>query len=114
MPKNSKSYEMLPQRLEKLMKETGSDLKEARRRRKISVRDMAKRVGVSPATVIRLEKGDAAVGLGIFMTVLFILGLDQKLVGIFSLEKDLVGQQLAGEDLPKRIRRKKSLNNLDF
>jgi transcriptional regulator with XRE-family HTH domain len=62
----------------------GERLRLARKRRRLSTVQMAERVGVSRDTFTRVEKGDPAVSLGIYLRVLRVLGLDADL--------DLIGK----------------------
>jgi transcriptional regulator with XRE-family HTH domain len=52
----------------------GENLAIARLRRRESQRAWAKRLGVSVPTLIRLEQGDAGVGVGIYATALWLIG----------------------------------------
>jgi hypothetical protein len=53
--------------------------------------------------LLRLEHGDAGVSLGIFATVLFILGMQDRLADLADAAHDLVGLDLQAETLPQRI-----------
>ncbi len=55
---------------------------------------MAERLYVSPGTVVRLEKGDATVRLGISLTAVWVLGFDRKLADVFDAFKDQLGLRL--------------------
>jgi hypothetical protein len=52
----------------------GENLAIARVRRRESQRDWAKRLGCSVPTLIRMERGDAGVGAGIYATALWLMG----------------------------------------
>jgi transcriptional regulator with XRE-family HTH domain len=52
----------------------GENLAIARLRRRESQRTWAKRLGVSLPTLIRLERGDAGVGVGLYATALWLIG----------------------------------------
>ncbi len=53
-------------------------LKWARRSRKIPIREMAKRLMVSPATVIKMEKGHPGISMGTIFRAVCILGLSRR------------------------------------
>lgn len=55
-------------------------------------------------TITRVERGDAGVALGIYATVLFVLGLADRLGTLADPATDQVGLTLAEEQLPKRVR----------
>lgn len=52
----------------------GENLAIARVRRRESQRDWARRMGVSVPTLIRMERGDPGVGIGIYATALWLIG----------------------------------------
>ena len=64
---------------------------------------MAERARISRPTLLRLERGDAHVSLGIFATVLFILGMHDRLADLVDAAHDRLGLDLQSESLPKRI-----------
>lgn len=64
---------------------------------------MADRARISRPTLGRLERGDANVSLGIFATVLFVLGMQDRLAEVADASHDLIGLDLEAESLPKRI-----------
>ena len=57
----------------------GERLRAARLRRRMSLADLAARVGVARGTLSRLEHGDLATGLGTLARVLAVLGLEEDL-----------------------------------
>jgi transcriptional regulator with XRE-family HTH domain len=64
---------------------------------------MAERARVSRPTLLRLERGDANVSLGIVATVLFILGMHDRLADLADAAHDRLGLDLQSETLPRRI-----------
>ncbi len=67
---------------------------------------LAERAFTSRATLQRVESGDPAVGMGIYAAVLHAMGLLDGLARLADPANDPVGQALANESLPKRIRLK--------
>ncbi len=86
------------------LRKLGSDLRDARRRRRISTHVIAERAGISRTTLAKAEKGDPGVSVGTFATLLFILGLDERLSEVADVRHDTVGLDLSDELLPQRIR----------
>jgi transcriptional regulator with XRE-family HTH domain len=88
------------------LKKLGGDLKDARRRRRIKAELMAERLGVTRATLDRMEKGAASVSMGTYATAIYSLDPDKLkvLVDIFSRENDALGQIISDRELPQRIR----------
>lgn len=62
------------------------------------------RASISEPTLIRIERGNPKVGIGSYATVLFVLGMADRLADLVDLRNDPVGLQLEEENLPKRIR----------
>ena len=65
---------------------------------------MAERALISRTTLSKVEKGDPGVSLGIYATVLFVLGLEGRVADLADVRHDAVGLDLEAEALPKRIR----------
>ena len=74
MPKASRALQSLPPAVAQALARLGENLAIARLRRRESQRAWAKRLGVSLPTLIRLERGDAGVGIGIYATALWLIG----------------------------------------
>ena len=73
-------------------------------RRRIPVATLAERASVSRTTLNKVEKGEPGVSLGIYATVLFVLGMIDRLADIADPRHDSVGLELEEEYLPERIR----------
>jgi transcriptional regulator with XRE-family HTH domain len=86
----------------------GHDLSVARRRRRLPMELVAERALITRKTLGRVEKGDPAVSLGIYATVLFVLGLADLLPDLADPARDTVGLSLEEEHLPKRIVEKRA------
>jgi DNA-binding XRE family transcriptional regulator len=97
----------LPIPVRRALRNLGEDMKNARRRRRISTALMAERANISRTTLVKIEKGDAGVSLGNYATVLFVLGLVNRLSELVDISQDHLGQDLEDENLPKRIHIKK-------
>lgn len=93
----------LPIPVQKALHKFGQDISDARRRRRIPMALMAERAGMTRTTLAKIEKGTPTVSLGGYATVLFVLGLTDRLKGLADITNDLTGQELANEALPKRI-----------
>jgi len=113
MPRHKKAIIHHPIVVQQSLRLLGQHLSIARKKRSITVRDMATRMMVSPTTVIKLEKGDPGVSIGAFATALWILGFPKKLGQILAPETDAVGLLEDSKSLPQRVR-KKNKPSLDF
>jgi hypothetical protein len=65
---------------------------------------MAERAFISRSTLVRVEKGDPGVSMGIYASVLFVLGMADRLGDVMDAARDPVGLSLEEEWLPRRIR----------
>lgn len=88
-----------------LLRKLGHDIRDARRRRRIPTGILAERASVSRTTLAKLEKGNPGVSLGIFATVLFALGMSDRLADLADILHDQTGIALDEENLPLRIRK---------
>lgn len=94
----------LPIPVTRALRKLGHDIKDARRRRRIAMAIVAQRASVSKPTLIRVERGDPSVSIGSYATVLFVMGMADRLADLADAKSDPVGMQLEQEKLPKRIR----------
>ncbi len=66
---------------------------------------MAERASISRTTLNKVEKGEPGVSMGTYATVLFVLGMADRLADLADPKNDSVGMTLEEERLPQRIRR---------
>ena len=102
--RTSRSSVALPIPVRHALRKLGHDLRDARRRRRIPVAIAAQRASISRTTLVKIEKGDPGVALGIYATVLFVMGMVERLADLADPKHDAVGLQLEEEHLPQRIR----------
>lgn len=105
MGRHGQSQGVVPIPVRRALRKLGSDIRDARRRRRIPVAVMAERASISRTTLYKVEKGDPGVSLGSYATVLFVLGLVERLGELADVRHDAVGLELDEERLPQRIRR---------
>jgi transcriptional regulator with XRE-family HTH domain len=84
----------------------GKDLRAARLRRGMAIGDLAVRAGTSTSTIIRMEKGEAGVGIGTLADVMVVFGLNGRLADLVDVRHDDLGLALSNERLPQRGRRR--------
>jgi DNA-binding XRE family transcriptional regulator len=95
---------VLPIPVKRALRKLGHDIRDARRRRRIPVALAAERASISRTTLVKIERGDPGVALGIYATVLFVMGMVERLADVADPRHDSVGLQLEEEHLPQRIR----------
>lgn len=93
----------LPIPVRKALRKLGQDISDARRRRRIPVALMTERADISKNTLLKIEKGEPSVSLGGYASVLFVLGMTERLGDLVDSVHDLTGRRLEDENLPKRI-----------
>ncbi len=92
----------------KSLGQLGADIRDARRHRRLPMAVVADRAFTSRSTLQRIEEGDPSVSMGIYAAVLHALGLLEGLGNLASPAVDSIGQALANDALPKRIRLKRT------
>jgi transcriptional regulator with XRE-family HTH domain len=95
----------LPLPAQRALRKLGGDLRDARLRRRIPAAVLAERASISRTTLVKVERGEPGVSLGIYAAVLFALGLVDRLAELADVRHDPRGLALDEEHLPKRIRR---------
>ena len=102
--RTSRTSVTLPIPVKRALRKLGHDIRDARRRRRIPVAIAAERASISRTTLVKIEKGDPGVALGIYATVLFVMGMVERLADVADPRHDSIGLQLEEEHLPQRIR----------
>jgi len=95
----------LPLAVRRALRKLGADLRDARKRRRIPLELLARRALTSHVTLMKAERGDASVSMGVYANALFALGLVERLAMVADPAFDRVGQALEAERLPHRARR---------
>jgi transcriptional regulator with XRE-family HTH domain len=93
----------LPRAARKALVKLGEDLRIARKKRRISTVSMAERAFISRSTLYKVERGDPTVSIGIYATVLGLLGLVDRLGDVADRRDDTLGLDLDEERLPKNV-----------
>lgn len=105
--------EALPPELADQLKRLGQNIRVARKRRRITLQQLAESALTSKATVIRLEQGEGRVSLAILAQVLWVLGLHKQIGELVEPKNDEYGAMLELSRLPKRVRNPRD-DELDF
>ena len=88
---------VMPRALTKNLEIMGEQIMMARKRRHLSMQDVAERATVTRLTVSKVEKGDPTVSIGIYARVLFALNLENDITLLAS--DDALGRQLQDAEL---------------
>ena len=94
-----------------MMQTLGENIHLARLRRDLTSEQVAERAGISRNTLIKIERGDEGVAIGMFFRVLIVLGLQDDLLLIAR--DDVLGRKLQdiGLTTPRRASKKPPLND---
>lgn len=74
------------------MRELGENFRLARLRRDLSSEQVAERAGISRNTLIKIERGDEGVAIGMYFRVLIVLRLEDDLTNVAK--DDVLGRKL--------------------
>ena len=91
---------MMPRALDQTMKQMGEQIKLARKRRHLSMQDIAERATVTRLSISKVEHGDPTVSMGIYARVLYALNLEKDITLLAG--DDALGRQLQDAELLKK------------
>ena len=92
----------LPRRAAKNLQIVGEQIRLARLRRNLSIAQIAERAMCTELTVMRVEHGTPTVAMGIYLRILFAMGLDESI--LYLAKDDELGRTLQDLDLKHRQR----------
>lgn len=90
---------IMPRALTKNLELMGEQIMLARKRRHLSMQDVADRATVTRLTVSKVEHGDPTVAMGIYARVLYALNLEGDIQLIAA--NDALGRELQDAELKK-------------
>ena len=99
----SHSTNTLPRAARQALIKLGEDITIARKKRRISTISMAERAFISRGTLYKVERGNPTVSMGVYATVLAILGLVEGLGQVADRRDDILGLDIEEERLPRNI-----------
>jgi transcriptional regulator with XRE-family HTH domain len=92
----------------------GQRLTLARKRRRLTLRELASKAGISYDTMRAVEAGNLQTGLGAYLAALWAMGLESEMQAFADPERDAEGRQLELARLPKRVRHAKERSDEQF
>jgi len=105
----NKTTLLLP-KTQKILTEFGENLRLSRLRRKLSSEQVAERAGMGRSTLIKIEKGHPGVGIGHYLNVMKVLGLEKDFLQLAK--DDELGRKLQDAKLTTKDRAPKRSNKL--
>lgn len=88
----------------RMLRKFGQDIKDARRRRHLTMEIVADRAFTTRQTLQKVEAGNGMVSIGIYAAALQALGLLDRLGELAAPSQDEVGLSLSAGALPRRVR----------
>lgn len=102
-----------PYSVDQALKRVGNNLRQARVRRKLTIEEVAEKIGTGRRAVMDAEGGKASTGAGIYAALLWVYGLLPSFEELADPLKDEEGIALASRRENRRARRSGELDN-DF
>jgi transcriptional regulator with XRE-family HTH domain len=97
MPRKILSASAVPTLVQERLTIWGKCIRKQRITQNLQAGDLCSRMGISDATLRRLERGDPGAGIGIFLSALLVLG-------ILDLTAPVPDEQLWAADTRRRVR----------
>jgi len=102
-----------PYAVEDALRRLGSNLRTARIRRRLTIREVAEKIGTGPRPVSDAEKGKPSTGVAVYVALLWTYRLLNRLDDVADPALDKEGLALALDREPVRARRSNLLDD-DF
>lgn len=104
MTRFTMGIEGLPTSLRQRLKMLGENIRLARKRRGLTMKDMAGRMFVTRKTLKRLEDGDPGTSIGVLSSALLVLGMEGDLTALVDPRNDAVGNAIDRDRHEKTVR----------
>src|SRR5262245_10675363 len=95
MPRHLKFTEAAIQTVRDGANELGARIRVARKRRSLTLREAAARAGIAYDTARAVERGNPMTGVGAYLALIWVLGLDGELRRLLDPEHDEEGKRRA-------------------
>lgn len=113
MTARSKLLTAPPYPVEQTLKRLGANLRRARLRRKLTIEQVAEKIGTGMRVVADAEKGKPSTSIVVYAALLWVVRMEAQLAEVAAPERDTEGQALARFREPVRARKEMALDN-DF
>ncbi len=113
MPRVSKISKSPPAAVEDILNRLGRNIRTARLRRKLSMEEMAERVGISRYVLADIEKGKPTTAIAAYLGALWVLGLLRDMREVADPDRDEEGKILERARSPKTAPKRKTIDD-DF
>jgi|ERR1700722_12773476 transcriptional regulator with XRE-family HTH domain len=106
MAATNKLFIAPPHPVEEALTALGTNLRTARIRRKMTIENVARRIGTGPRAVMEAEKGKPSTGVAVYLALLWVYGLLTPVEDLADPTKDKEG--LARDPASRRLRARRS------
>lgn len=113
MTRISKIAESPPAAVENALKRLGRNIRTARLRRRLSMKDLAQRIGVSRYVLADIEQGKPTTAVAAYLGALWALGLLKDMHGVADPDHDEEGKILERARSPKTAPKRRAVDD-DF
>jgi transcriptional regulator with XRE-family HTH domain len=113
MVSRNKLLTVPPFPVEQALKGLGANLRTARVRRKLTIQDVADKIGTGPRAVMDAERGKPSTGIVVYAALLWVYDLLESFGELADPSKDREGLSLEASREPARVRKSRGLDN-DF
>ncbi|MEA2108159.1 MAG: helix-turn-helix domain-containing protein [Pseudomonadota bacterium] len=114
MARTSKISKSPPAAVEDILKQLGRNIRTARLRRRLSMKELAERIGISRYVMADIENGKPSTAIAAYMGALWVLDLHRDMREISDPDNDEEGKILERVRSPKTApKRRKAMDN-DF
>ena len=114
MPRPLQLNETAPFAVKEGARRLGERLALARKRRRMTLREIAAKAGISYDTVRAAEAGNLQTGLGAYLALLWAMGLESEIGTLVDPDRDETGKQLDMARQPRRVAHRKEQHDDDF
>jgi transcriptional regulator with XRE-family HTH domain len=102
-----------PYPVEQALNRLGANLRTARIRRRLTIEEVAQKIGTGRRAVMDTEKGKPSTGIGVYLALLWVYDLLQPVEDLANPAKDEQGLTFAAEREKTRVRKRRDLDS-DF
>lgn len=113
MSRTSKIAEFPPAAVEDVLNRLGLNIRTARLRRRLSMQELAERIGVSRYVVADIEKGKPTTAIAAYMGALWALGILRDMQEVADPDRDEEGKILERARSPKTAPKRRVIDD-DF
>jgi len=113
MPRVSKISNSPPAAVEDILNRLGRNIRTARLRRKLSMEELAERIGISRYVLSDIEKGKPTTAIAADLGALWVLGLLRDMREVADPDRDEEGKILERARSPKTAPKRKMIDD-DF